>query len=60
MYVEQSNDQNLEKRPTGMGPPHEGAEKGEIGHSLIYDCMWNGQATKTWKSDLPEKVLSKR
>jgi hypothetical protein len=29
-------------------------ETAQICHSVIYDCTWNGRATKTWKSGLPE------
>jgi hypothetical protein len=31
-------------------------EKVQNEHSVIYDCTWNGQATKIWKRELPEGV----
>jgi hypothetical protein len=45
------------KGTSRRGLSHQEPEKTQIGHSVIYDCTWNGQATKTWKRDLPEGSL---
>jgi hypothetical protein len=51
---------STERKPLKCVPLAKSSENVQIGHSVIYDCTWNGIATKTWNRKLPEGVPKPR